>query len=290
MAGTDRARPRRRRGGGGPRCGLETLKARMDVRAGEAVRLWPQTFTGYVRADVARTDDAFFRMRVSGEEVPTKGLKQRRQQPKLVPVAAAAEQHSVGLLSTQQHRQPPPPQHTQQQAPLTREEIAHFKRDGYLIKRNVLDPVLCARARDVLWEQNLLPRFKRDEPSTWRGPFGYGEEDTNAYHAEAAPDSGGTRRTYRWHGHLPAGGDTLFVDLVGGPTFTWAEQLLGEGETTAPRPPNGIHCTLPRGQVAGANRRRRYTCEKDAKLAEVGPTLACRSCAPTVMRGPTGTF
>ena len=30
-------------------------------------------------------------------------------------------------------------------------EIAKFKRDGYFIKRGLLDPSLCASCRDLLW-------------------------------------------------------------------------------------------------------------------------------------------
>ena len=38
---------------------------------------------------------------------------------------------------------------------LTAAEIARFKERGYLIKRNILDPQLCTRAREVLWEHNV---------------------------------------------------------------------------------------------------------------------------------------
>ena len=52
---------------------------------------------------------------------------------------------------------------------LTADQIAQFKRDGFLVLEGVLDPELCLRARDEMWEviQTHLPRMKRDDPSTW---------------------------------------------------------------------------------------------------------------------------
>ena len=53
--------------------------------------------------------------------------------------------------------------------PLTDSQIAQFKRDGFLVLPGVLDPDLCRRARDDMWEAigEYLPRMKRDDPSTW---------------------------------------------------------------------------------------------------------------------------
>ena len=48
---------------------------------------------------------------------------------------------------------------------LTDAEIGRFKRDGYLQLRAVLDPALCAQARAVLWEHNVVPRLTRDPTS-----------------------------------------------------------------------------------------------------------------------------
>ena len=55
-------------------------------------------------------------------------------------------------------------------------DMRFFKDNGYLIKRGVLDPQLCAQARDRLWEA-APPRFKRDDVDTWIGPFTAEEED-----------------------------------------------------------------------------------------------------------------
>ena len=35
---------------------------------------------------------------------------------------------------------------------LTAEEIAAFKRDGWFLRRNILDLELCARCRELIWE------------------------------------------------------------------------------------------------------------------------------------------
>lgn len=36
--------------------------------------------------------------------------------------------------------------------PLTTDQIAQFKRDGFLVLEEVLDPELCRQARDEMWE------------------------------------------------------------------------------------------------------------------------------------------
>ena len=52
---------------------------------------------------------------------------------------------------------------------LTPSQMEHFKAEGYLVLPAALDPALCARARDHLWEVLALelPRMRRDDPSTW---------------------------------------------------------------------------------------------------------------------------
>ena len=72
--------------------------------------------------------------------------------------------------------------------PLTANQIAQFKRDGFLVLEGVLDPELCRQARDEMWEtiQAHLPRMKRDDPSTW-GPI---TEEENAK-LQHRPEGGG---------------------------------------------------------------------------------------------------
>ena len=52
---------------------------------------------------------------------------------------------------------------------LTPDEIRFFKREGYLIKRGVLDPELMARARERKWE-GAPARMKRDDPGSEASP------------------------------------------------------------------------------------------------------------------------
>ena len=54
-------------------------------------------------------------------------------------------------------------------APLTTDQIAQFKSDGFLVLEGVLDPAFCHQARDEMWEviQAHLPRMNRNDPSTW---------------------------------------------------------------------------------------------------------------------------
>ena len=54
---------------------------------------------------------------------------------------------------------------------LTDAELKFFAKQGYLVKRNVLDRGLCAHAVDRMWSFAGPTRLKRDEPSTWPGPF-----------------------------------------------------------------------------------------------------------------------
>ena len=76
---------------------------------------------------------------------------------------------------------------------LSTEDLRFFKENGYLIKRGVLDPDLCARARDRLW-QGAPPRLRRDDPDTWVGPFRPEEENE---------DGSNHRKGFRWNFREP---------------------------------------------------------------------------------------
>lgn len=109
---------------------------------------------------------------------------------------------------------------------LSDDQIGFFKTNGYLIIENVLDPRLCARARDRLWA--ALPqssRIKRDDPSTYTGPF----DD-----ADSTTDSTDLRQGFRWQVRA-AGTEQLLVDLVFSQSLqSIAEQLLGTGTLRPP--------------------------------------------------------
>ena len=76
---------------------------------------------------------------------------------------------------------------------LTTDELRFFKRNGYLIKRNILNPELTERARARLWDGAPQGRT-RDDPSTWVGPWAKEEEnDEGSNH----------RRGFRWNFREP---------------------------------------------------------------------------------------
>ena len=61
--------------------------------------------------------------------------------------------------------------------PLSAEEVKFFVREGWLLKRGVLDPAQCAAARDALWAGNTSSTLRRDRPETWLAPIA--KEDEN---------------------------------------------------------------------------------------------------------------
>ena len=115
-----------------------------------------------------------------------------------------------------------------------------FKNEGYLVKRNVLNPELMERARARLWDGAPEGR-KREDPDTWIGPFTPEEENI---------DKDNNRRGFRWNFREP-GGEEWMVRLLATDSNVWrmAEQFLGEGNLTQPDRVRGIYCTLPYGDV-----------------------------------------
>ena len=103
--------------------------------------------------------------------------------------------------------------------PLTAEELGFFKREGYLIKRGVLDPDLMERARERKWK-SAPPRMKRNDPNTWFGPFREDEEN----------EDGPNRRSgYTWKYCEPGAEEWIIGMLATDATiWGWVEQLLGE--------------------------------------------------------------
>ncbi len=113
-------------------------------------------------------------------------------------------------------------------------QIAQFKRDGFLVLPAVLDPELCRQARDAMWKviEAHLPRMKRDDPSTW----GLITEDESAGLKAQRPDGGGDpyfdgggRRF-----HIRNGAEELMLNLVPRALWQIAEQLLGKGSVVWP--------------------------------------------------------
>ena len=116
-----------------------------------------------------------------------------------------------------------------QVAPLTENQIAQFKRDGFLVLPGVLDPELCRQARNEMWETIAahLPRMKRDDPSTWT-PL---TEEESTKLSTQQPAIGG-EPYFNGKGHrfyIRNGTEPLILDLAPRALWQIAEQLLGEG-------------------------------------------------------------
>ncbi len=119
---------------------------------------------------------------------------------------------------------------------LTTEEMVHFKEQGYVIKRGLLDPELMAQAREALWAGAPAP-LQRDDPTTWIGPF-----------AETSDDPNSVRNGFTWKYRAP-GSDAWMKQLLPlNPSVqAIAEQLLGVGTLQPPERLRGIYCMLPEG-------------------------------------------
>ena len=137
---------------------------------------------------------------------------------------------------------------------LTEHQIAQFKRDGMLVLSGVLDPDLCRRARDQMWESiaEHRPGMKRGDPATWV-PFTEEEEDSYQ-----RPEGGGDPyffgRGHRFY--IRNGAEELLLNTAPRALWNVAEQLLGKGEVVWP---SGIDesgtstgpCLLTEGNVKG---------------------------------------
>ena len=115
---------------------------------------------------------------------------------------------------------------------LSREQMAHLKREGYLVLPAALDPELLRQTRDRIWELLglELPRMQRGEPSSW-GPIGPGEA-TGASEAPPWPDGsqprGDAARLFAGGGHrfhLHCAEERLFRDAFPLALHDVAEQV-----------------------------------------------------------------
>ncbi|MCY3784482.1 MAG: phytanoyl-CoA dioxygenase family protein [Chloroflexi bacterium] len=119
------------------------------------------------------------------------------------------------------------------QAPrLTTDQIAQFKREGFLVLPGVVDPELCRQARDQMWDTiaQYRPSMRRDDPSTWT-PISEAE-NASYVREETGGDpyfGGGGHRFY-----IRNGAEDLLLDIGARVVWDVAEQLLGEGEVVYP--------------------------------------------------------
>ena len=166
---------------------------------------------------------------------------------------------------------------------LTKAQIRAFKRDGFLILPAILDPELCARARDDMWEtiSANLPRMKREDPATW-GPIT--EQESERFDAKKPAD--GSDPHFNGSGHrftVRNGTSELMLDLA--PRAMWhvAEQLLGKdtlvwpagldkaGKATGP-------CLMCDDTVMNLTRHAGYE--------EIAPTFRTAPSLPLPLTGP----
>lgn len=109
--------------------------------------------------------------------------------------------------------------------PLSAAEISHFKTQGFLIKRKVLDPKLCGAARDRLWAGNTSSHLVREDRSTHVGPLPDADRVSTL--------DGLNDRTDQWR-LRELSGDKDMLDLLPTRVMPWLEQLLGAGEVVQP--------------------------------------------------------
>ncbi|MFL2540543.1 MAG: phytanoyl-CoA dioxygenase family protein [Candidatus Latescibacterota bacterium] len=117
---------------------------------------------------------------------------------------------------------------------LTTAQIAQFKRDGFIVLPAALDPELCRRVRDDMWETiaTYLPRMQRADATTW-GPL---SEEESAELSAQKPAIGG-EPYFNGKGHrfyIRNGSEQSLLDLAPRATWQIAEQLLGKDTVVWP--------------------------------------------------------
>ncbi len=121
---------------------------------------------------------------------------------------------------------------------LTDQEVRRFKRDGYLIKRGLLDPELCAACRDLMWTKNEVTRIVRDDPASHVGRFTKDEENT---------DAGNLRKGFNWRSRS-LGTEQPFLDLLpqNPRVIAIAEELMGPGTVAPSNSTGGVYAVMPK--------------------------------------------
>lgn len=114
-------------------------------------------------------------------------------------------------------------------------EIQFFKRNGYLVKRRILDPGAMNRAIDRAWCE-LPPHFDREDPATWRGVL----TDSCETREMAARRGVVKLRQCLW-------GERGILDMfpANSTVSDIVEQLLGPDKVHRPRHIRGIYLNFP---------------------------------------------
>lgn len=124
--------------------------------------------------------------------------------------------------------------------PLTTDEIKEFVQNGFIVKRKVLDPKLCAAARDRLWAGNTSSHLRRDDPKTW------GELPESD--RQSTPDGTNDRTGNHGWRLRELSGDEDLINLLPRRVFPWFEQLIGEGQVVTPEVTSTAADPDPRGK------------------------------------------
>ena len=156
---------------------------------------------------------------------------------------------------------------------LSTQEIQQFVTNGFLVKRNILDPKLCAAARDRLWAGNTSSHLRRDDPKTWLN--GLPEADR-----QSTPDGLNDRTGAHGWRLRELSGDEDLINLLPRRVFPWFEQLLGEGEVVTPEVSSSAADPDPRGSrlrgwpVWGGKELRGMYCVLPRERTSDSPALA----------------
>ena len=159
------------------------------------------------------------------------------------------------------------------------------RRDGWFMRRDIVDPAICARCRDLIWETpgSKADRMVREDRSTYVGPFERGEDGVG----EGTNLSG-----YRWFPRRDVlAGDEAFVSVLSkNPrVIAIAEQLMGAGEVEELSGSSGVYGTMPMGDKSPKSpdschidsyldSRQRLSCVAyidDVAVRPIGPSLCC---------------
>jgi hypothetical protein len=124
---------------------------------------------------------------------------------------------------------------------LTAEEIEFFVVNGFLVKRGVLSPRLCAAARDRLWAGNTSDHLRRADPESWWG--GIPEVDR-----KSTADGLNDRSSQHGWRLRELSGDEDLIELLPRRVWPWLEQLLGAGELVEPQVTSTVADPDPRGR------------------------------------------
>ena len=162
---------------------------------------------------------------------------------------------------------------------------------GFLIKRKVLSPELCAKARDRMWAGNTSSVLRREDPATWVGPLPEADRTSTL--------DGLNDRTSQWRLRELSGEEDL-LQLLPGRVFPWLEQLLGKGQVVEPVPTSTAADPDPRGTrlrgwpVWGGKELRGAYCNLPSERPPAAPPLATaaragRSRVSTASRRGTAT-